>query len=70
MKGTLLVEESDIPKVAALLETQWREELERNGLFLPEIKDAQDGEGVTCPACGTTAPLDGNACSDCGLVIG
>jgi hypothetical protein len=53
-----------------LLNREWQEELERNGLT-PVVSDTSPkGEGVTCPACGTTAPLENGACSDCGLMLG
>lgn len=72
--GSLLVEEADIGKFAALMKEQWEVELARNGLAPVRAKPPSDaanaGDGVTCPACGTTAPLVAGACSDCGLVLG
>ena len=58
-----------MPKVANLLKCKWQEELERNGLSPMAHGKSSDGTGVTCPACGTTAPLENGACSDCGLVL-
>jgi hypothetical protein len=68
--GSLLVEEADAPRLAQLLRSDWEEELARNGLthVAPRL-GAADANGVTCPACGTTAPLDDGACSDCGLML-
>jgi len=56
------------------MRSRWEEELARNGLGFvapkpPETAAAAEG-GVTCPACGTTAPLVDGACSDCGLMLG
>lgn len=58
-------------KLAGLLRSDWEEELAKNGLTYTSPKQASGAaDGVTCPACGTTAPLDGGACSDCGLTLG
>lgn len=70
----LLVEEQDIPRVARLLRSEWEKELARSGLepVAPQpgtVAGAPPG-AVTCPACGTTAPLVDGACSDCGLMLG
>jgi hypothetical protein len=56
--------------LAQLHQQQWKEELERNGLSFVEPKNNPHKEGVTCPACGTTAPLNNGECSDCGLLLG
>jgi hypothetical protein len=67
----LLVREEDIPKVAALLRTDWQAMVAREGtaavvdLSVP----VGDDEELPCPACGTQAPLVAGACSDCGLVL-
>jgi hypothetical protein len=66
----LLVQEQDISRVTKLLNRQWAEELKRNGLSFVPPENQGDGGGVTCPACGTTAPLEDGACSDCGLMLG
>ena len=67
----LMVRESELPKVGALLRSQWREQIEREGtgslgLFGVEAKE---GEEPPCPACGTAAPLVEGACSECGLQL-
>ena|SRR5687768_6993329 len=67
----LMVREADLPKVGALLRSQWREQIEREGtgslgLFGVEAKE---GEEPPCPACGTAAPLVEGACSECGLQL-
>jgi hypothetical protein len=56
--------------VTKLLNRQWAEELEKSGLSFVPQEYKGDGSGVTCPACGTTAPLEDGACSDCGLMLG
>jgi predicted amidophosphoribosyltransferase len=43
--------------------------LEREGLAPVELNVASDAEHLPCPACGTAAPLEGGACSDCGLQL-
>lgn len=63
------MEESDVPKLAGMLRTEWEDELARDGLGYVQPK-AGPADGVTCPACGTTAPLVDGACSDCGLMLG
>lgn len=70
-KLMLLVREEDIQQVGALLRSQWREQIEREGtgglgLFGVEAKE---GEEPPCPACGTAAPLVEGACSECGLQL-
>jgi len=63
-----------MPKVYQLLQNRWSEELAREGLApvlaKPPANEAAQRGGVTCPACGTTAPLVDGACSDCGLFLG
>jgi len=53
------------------MRSEWEDELARNGLGFvqPKVADATEG-GVSCPACGTNAPLVEGACSDCGLTLG
>ena len=70
MKGNLLVEESDIPRLASIMNMQWEQELAKNGLAHVAPKAPADGQGIPCPACGHTAPLENGACADCGLVLG
>jgi hypothetical protein len=67
-KTHLMVEESTIPSVARLLQTQWHDALAREGL--PTVAaGAGAGEHPPCPACGTAAALVAGACSDCGLFL-
>lgn len=63
---TLLVREEDVPRLAKLMNDQWRDMVEAEGTELPQGEVSEDGEPA-CPACGTAAPLVGGACSDCGL---
>ncbi|MCP4603691.1 MAG: hypothetical protein GY847_24765 [Proteobacteria bacterium] len=57
-----------------MMQTQWQDELARNGLAFvapkPPQNETEVQNGITCPACGTTAPLVDGACSDCGLFLG
>ena len=50
-----------------------KEGLAKEGLA-PVVQNAPVGPAadgsVTCPACGTTAPLANGECTDCGLVLG
>jgi hypothetical protein len=64
------VEEADVPKLAGLLRGEWENELARSGLGFVQPKAAAEAGGVSCPACGTCAPLVEGACSDCGLTLG
>jgi hypothetical protein len=63
-KTHLLVEEDELPNLAALMRGDWREALAREGVDPVEAADD------ACPACGTAAPLVDGACSDCGLHLG
>ncbi len=51
---------------------EWEEDLAQSGLApVATTPPAGEGaDGVSCPACGTTAPLADGACSDCGLTLG
>ncbi|MCU0662091.1 MAG: hypothetical protein MUC50_07165 [Myxococcota bacterium] len=53
-----------------MLRSDWENELARSGLSPVRPKEAKTQGGVTCPACGTTAPLVDGECSDCGLALG
>jgi hypothetical protein len=65
-KLQLLVRPDDVEKLQALLRTQWRELVDREGTVDP----AALAEGA-CPACGETGELDAEgACPGCGLVLG
>jgi hypothetical protein len=59
-KTHLLVEEAELPKLSALLATDWA-----------AMSDGAkiDLSGEACPACGCKAPLVAGACSDCGLQL-
>jgi hypothetical protein len=70
----ILVEEDDVPRVAAVLRGDWRDALVREGLapvtYVAGEAAAADGEpegDPPCPACGHAAPLVEGACADCGL---
>lgn len=70
-KFVLKVRPADLPKVSAILQSQWREQIEREGtgsLGLLGV-EASEGEEPPCPACGTAAPLVEGACSECGLQL-
>ncbi len=72
-KAQLVVRDTDVPRVVALLRQQWAEMALREGtLSFGEFDGARDEpEGEPpCPACGTAAPLVEGACSDCGLQLG
>jgi hypothetical protein len=68
-KTHLLVEETELPKLAELLRDDWRDGLAREGLAPIEVAVADDAEHLPCPACGTAAALVEGACSDCGLQL-
>ncbi len=71
----LLVREADIPRVSAILRSEWQAMLEREGTGARVVTsamteaDVDDDAELPCPACGTRAALVEGACSDCGLVL-
>ena len=68
-KLALYARPDDVPRVARLLESRWRDLALREGTITEER--ASGGSEATietpCPACGTSAPLVNGACTDCGL---
>ena len=69
---SLLVRAEDAPAVAALLQREWKDHIEREGVDLASMKigvEAPEGEEPPCPACGTAAPLVDGACGECGLQL-
>lgn len=68
-KTHLLISESSIPDLAALLRTDWNDHLVREGLAPVAIAISDDAEHLPCPACGTAAALVDGACSDCGIQL-
>ena len=61
-----------MPSVVALLQREWKDLLEREGINPAAVKlgvEAGEGEEPPCPACGTAAPLVEGACSECGLQL-
>ena len=70
-KLSLYARPDDVPRVARLMETRWRELALREGTV---SADHAPGAGAVtsetpCPACGTAAPLAHGACTDCGLQL-
>jgi hypothetical protein len=67
----LVVEEEDAARAVEILRSQWRAELDREGVApaAPMGIEAVEGEEPPCPACGTAAPLVDGACSECGLQL-
>ena len=65
----LLVEEHDLPRLAALLGDDWRSQLALEGLAPVAVTADEEAEHPPCPACGTAAALVEGACSDCGLQL-
>lgn len=76
-KVQVLVREGDVDKAQALMRDEWLEALKAEGTLkdgLPVAPSAPadaaaDSDDLTCPACGTRAPLVEGACSDCGLQL-
>lgn len=67
---TLLVRESDVPRVAGLMQKEWIDMVQAEGTVGQAVAvEVGDDEDLPCPACGTAAPLVEGACSDCGLVL-
>jgi hypothetical protein len=70
-KLQLLARVEDVPRVARLVQERWRQSALREGTVdagHPAVA-APGGDDPPCPACGTAAPLDAGACSDCGLQL-
>lgn len=70
----VLVAEEDVERAVTLLQADWHDMLERDGLQwlgvgAPEEEAEEDGP-LACPACGSTAPLVDGCCPDCGLYLG
>lgn len=63
----LVVPPAEVPRVAALMQHEWNQSLEREGTFVA-TGAATDGE-PPCPACASTAALQDGACPDCGLQL-
>jgi hypothetical protein len=53
------------------MRSEWEEDLARSGLapVAPSPPAGDEAGAVTCPACGTTAPLENGTCRDCGLTL-
>ena len=72
-KTHLLIEEVELPKLAALLRNDWHDDLAREGLASVDLSAlnaaGEAGDHLACPACGHTAALVAGACADCGLQL-
>lgn len=67
----IFIRSEDTPRLARLLEDQWRvlAEREGTGVTFRSVEPSEEEEEPPCPACGTVAPLVEGACSDCGLQL-
>ncbi len=66
----ILIKAEDVRRLSSLLERQWTELAEREGMGAPlQQGPLAEGEEPPCPACGTAAALVNGACSDCGLQL-
>jgi hypothetical protein len=68
-KLELCVCQEDVPRVMGLLRNRWEALLQREGTLDEETQTATAGEDPPCPACGTVAPLQNGACTECGLQL-
>ena len=76
-KVQVLLHPNDLERAQALMRDEWLEALKAEGTMtegLPIARAApadvdEAGDDITCPACGTKAPLKEGACSDCGLQL-
>ena len=76
-KLALYARPGDLPRVAHLVQSRWRELALREGTVTREgtgRTDSAPADGPVaadppCPACGTAAPLVNGACTDCGLQL-
>jgi hypothetical protein len=70
-KLELCARAEDVPRVASLLRDRWQALALREGIVNPDHPSVArpTTDETSCPACGSTAPLAGGACSDCGLQL-
>lgn len=73
-KVQVMLHPEDVERAQNLMRNEWLEAVKAEGISLPVMADAPadanaDSDSLTCPACGTTAPLVEGACSDCGLQL-
>lgn len=81
-KLELLARPADAVRVISLLEERWRALAIREGTAAHDSDESAgvdqtiaarvsqpSGAETACPACGCAAPLEGGACSDCGLQL-
>jgi hypothetical protein len=67
-KLQLLVREADVPKVGHMMQGEWLQALEREGLAAAAPAVVEEG-ALACPACGFTGAMVDGACGDCGLQL-
>lgn len=70
-KAQLMVRNEDLQRASALFRERWNEMVASLGVEPSSLVPAnvpEEGE-LPCPACGTAAPLEDGACSDCGLQL-
>jgi len=60
-----------VARVTAVVEREWADLVDRDGLRAAAAIGVEAGEGEEppCPACGTAAPLEAGACGECGLQL-
>jgi hypothetical protein len=76
-KVQVLLRPDDVERAQALMRDEWMEAVKAEGTLqdgLPvaaaaPVDAAAESDDLTCPACGTRAPLVEGACSDCGLQL-
>lgn len=76
-KVQVLLREADVAKAQALMRDEWLEAVKAEGTLKEGVPvaagapadAAAESDDLTCPACGTRAPLVEGACSDCGLQL-
>lgn len=66
-KIQLIAPAVEAARVAALMQRQWLQAVEREGTWASVA--AREGEEPPCPACGSVAALEAGACPDCGLQL-
>jgi len=82
----VLVAEEDLERAIGLLNNEWKDLLEKDGLqFMDEREEEpaeeeishgedeeydEDEEEPACPACGSKEPLKDGECPNCGLYLG
>lgn len=64
------MQEQEVQRFAEMMRGEWLKLVDQEGTAVRAQQANVDSEGeLPCPACGTAAPLEDGACTDCGLQL-